>query len=177
MKLICIYGPPASGKLTVARELSSITGIKVFHNHLALDFAAGIFDWGMPAFWSVVESSIMLVLETAAKTDTDLIFTFVYSPEDDSFIGNIVQTVEDHGGEVCFVQLSCTPEVLEERVLSPDRQQFKKISSVETLRDVMCKRDIFASAPYEGLQIDTCQMIPPEAARVIAVHFGLQIIS
>lgn len=174
MKLLCIYGPPASGKLTVAKELSAVTGIKVFHNHLALDFAAGVFDWGTPAFWSVVESSIMLVLETAAKTDIDLIFTFVYSPEDDAYLERIIRTVEGHGGEVCFVRLSCTPEVLEERVQSPDRKQFNKISSVEILRDFMSRRDIFASVPYEDLHIDTCQTVPSEAAKIIAANFGLR---
>ena len=44
MKLIVIYGPPAAGKLTVSKELSRITGYKVFHNHLAIDFIESVLD-------------------------------------------------------------------------------------------------------------------------------------
>ena len=31
-KLIFIYGPPADGKLTTARELEKVTGYKLVHN-------------------------------------------------------------------------------------------------------------------------------------------------
>ena len=37
MKLIFIYGLPATGKLTVAVELAAMTGYKLFHNHLVVD--------------------------------------------------------------------------------------------------------------------------------------------
>lgn len=37
MKLLFIYGPPASGKLTVAREPAALTGYRLFHNHLVVD--------------------------------------------------------------------------------------------------------------------------------------------
>ena len=36
-RVVWIYGPPASGKLTIARELSTLTQLPVFHNHLAVD--------------------------------------------------------------------------------------------------------------------------------------------
>ncbi len=39
MKLILIYGPEASGKLTVAGELAAITGNRVFHNHVSIEVA------------------------------------------------------------------------------------------------------------------------------------------
>ncbi len=41
MKLVFIYGPPASGKLTVARELAALTGYKLFHNHLVVEALRG----------------------------------------------------------------------------------------------------------------------------------------
>ena len=36
MKLVFIYGLPGVGKLTVAKELSIITGYKLFHNQCSL---------------------------------------------------------------------------------------------------------------------------------------------
>jgi len=35
--LVLLHGPPASGKLTIAKELSVLTEARVFHNHLTLD--------------------------------------------------------------------------------------------------------------------------------------------
>jgi cytidylate kinase len=37
MKLLFLYGPAASGKLTIARELTTLTGFALFHNHLVVD--------------------------------------------------------------------------------------------------------------------------------------------
>ena len=37
MKLIFIYGPPAVGKLTVARELARIAAFAVFDDHPAIN--------------------------------------------------------------------------------------------------------------------------------------------
>ena len=43
MKLIFLYGPPASGKLTIAEILSERTGIPLFHNHLSRDLVKDIY--------------------------------------------------------------------------------------------------------------------------------------
>ena len=39
MQFVVLYGRPAVGKLTVARELSALTGYAVFDNHLVVDVA------------------------------------------------------------------------------------------------------------------------------------------
>ena len=57
MKLVFIYGPPGVGKLTVAKELSNLTGFKLFHNHVSIDFASSVFDFGTAAFWHVVRQA------------------------------------------------------------------------------------------------------------------------
>ena len=43
MNLIFIYGPPATGKLTIATELAALTGYTLFHNHPSLNLAREIF--------------------------------------------------------------------------------------------------------------------------------------
>jgi chloramphenicol 3-O-phosphotransferase len=178
MKLICIYGPPASGKLAVAREISSQTGIKLFHNHLTIDLAEAFFDWGTPGFVAIRDTVRFTVFEEAAKANIDLIFTLVYSTlGDDSYVEHIVRTIETNGGQVCFVRLQCNLEILKERVLMPERKQFNKISSIESLDRMLSRGDLFAAVPYDSLDIDTCRLTPSQAATKIVEHYNLPPIS
>lgn len=48
MKLVIIFGPHAVGKMTVGQELSKITGLKLFHNHMTIDLVANFFDFDTP---------------------------------------------------------------------------------------------------------------------------------
>jgi hypothetical protein len=43
MRLVFIYGIPATGKLTVAQELAKRTGYSLFHNHLVVDLLLSLF--------------------------------------------------------------------------------------------------------------------------------------
>lgn len=176
MKLIFLYGPPAAGKLTVANELSALTGFKVFHNHVSFDLAAAFFELWTRGFVRVVDGVRMLLFEVAAGEGVDgLIFTFVYaSPGDDRFVESVIEVVEGKLGEVCFVRLTCEKAVLEERVVSPERRKFGKIAAVEQLRKLMERRELFSPIPFrESLTIDSSLMTPAEAAAKIAAHYSL----
>src|SRR5687767_7404804 len=82
MDLIFIYGPPGVGKLTVAKELVRLTGYKLFHNHLTLNYVSAIFDWEGP-FWDLVHDIRCSMIAAAAKEGISLVFTCVYPVEED----------------------------------------------------------------------------------------------
>jgi len=48
MNLVFLHGPPAAGKLTVGREFARVTNSKLFDNHISIDFAKNIFEFGIP---------------------------------------------------------------------------------------------------------------------------------
>ena len=50
MKLLLLYGPPAVGKLTIAKALARLTAFQVFHAHLTVDLVTAIFPRGTPAY-------------------------------------------------------------------------------------------------------------------------------
>jgi hypothetical protein len=52
---VFIYGAPAVGKLTTAREVAGLTGFRLFHNHVAFDFAKSLFDFPSPPFRQLME--------------------------------------------------------------------------------------------------------------------------
>jgi shikimate kinase len=104
MKLVFIYGPPASGKLTVATELAKLTGFKLFDNHVSIQFVQSIFEFGTKTFWRLTGKYRLEMLDEAAKQKINTIFTFVYSQgEDDRYVRQVLRRVRSRGGEVCFV--------------------------------------------------------------------------
>lgn len=50
MKLVFLHGPPAAGKLTIARELAGLTGYPLFHNHLIVNATLAVYPFGTPGF-------------------------------------------------------------------------------------------------------------------------------
>ena len=77
MDLVFLHGPPAVGKLTVARALAARTGLRLFHNHLVLDAITAVFDFRSRGFIDLRESIWLDVFGTAAREGVSLIFTFV----------------------------------------------------------------------------------------------------
>lgn len=49
MKLVILFGPQAVGKMTVGQCLEAKTDLKLFHNHMSIDFVSPFFDYGTPA--------------------------------------------------------------------------------------------------------------------------------
>jgi hypothetical protein len=176
MKLLFLYGPPAVGKLTVAREVSALTGWPVFHNHMSVDLAREFFEFGSPGFAKVVDTLRMAMFEAAAIEPLDgLIFTFVYGlPHDDPWVQGVIDLVERHGGEVLFVRLRCPPEILLERVALPDRTRYRKMASPEMLATWLEQCDVLSALPFvTSLNLDTSQVQPSEAARRIVAHYAI----
>ena len=94
MKLIFIHGAPAVGKLTIARELAGLTGLRLFHNHLTVDLVSAVFDFGTEPFVILREQIWLSVFREAAKHNISLIFTF--NPENtvrERFIQDVIDDV------------------------------------------------------------------------------------
>ena len=176
MKLIIIYGPPAAGKLTVATELAEKTGYKLFHNHVSIDCVKPVFDFGTPPFLRMIELIRFGIIAEAARENVSLIHTFVYAlGEDDEHFANLIAACEDNGGEVHLVLLKCNDELRKERIGSESRVRIGKLTdpaSVDRLRD---RYDLLS--PYtqrESLIIETDDIGPGHAARMIVEHFSLK---
>lgn len=176
MKLIFIYGPPASGKLTVAKELSKITKYKIFHNHLTVDLVNSIFEFGTDIYSEIVARYRLELIEAAAKENIKgLIFTFLYyKNEDDKFVKQVVNRVKKHNGEVCFVQIYCDKRELIKRVEHSSRKNYAKIKSTKLLREVIRKHDSFSSVPFaKNLKINNTKLSPKKTAKIIKSHYNL----
>ena len=105
MKLIVLYGPPASGKLTVAKELSKLTGYNIFHNQLTVDLLTTIIPFGEGDFFKISDKLRLEMYNLAAKNKVSLISTFCYDKKTDKkFINNMVNAYRNRKGQVHFVK-------------------------------------------------------------------------
>jgi shikimate kinase len=175
MNLVFIYGPPAVGKLTVAEELAKLTGYRLFHNHLALDLAREIYPEFGEQLFGLTHKLRLSVFEDASKTDTNLIYTMVYTDiEDDAFVASTIATVGSNGGHVYFVQLTAPDEEILKRVTNESRQRFRKLKDTAVLEGLLQKKGYRAAVTSSpSLVIDTHSTQPKEAASQIVQHFGL----
>ncbi len=150
MKLIVIYGPPASGKYTVAHALAEKTGYKLFHNHLTIDLLKSVFTFGTPEFFRLSQNMRLDIFEEAAKQNIPgIIFTYVYEKDtDDHFIHDLLERVTKHGGDVQFIQLFCEKETLLRRVKEESRKQFQKVKSEEGLLKALESGDMVSTIPF-----------------------------
>ncbi len=163
-----MYGPPASGKLTVANELAELTGYKVFHNHLAADIASSVFEFGSPAFVRIREFTWMEVFRVAALADRSLIFTF--TPEitvRQSFLSQSTTFIQRLNSRVNWIELTCVESELFKRIANPDRQRWGKLRSVEEYQRLKAAGAFEFPMPLCDLSIDSATTTPADAAGTI----------
>ena len=177
MRLIFLHGLPGVGKLTVARELAKLTRFRIFHNHLTVDLVASVFEFGTRPFVELREKIWLEVLSRAAADNLNgLIFTFAFDRSvRGGFIENTREVIESNGGEVLFVELSCSAEELERRIEHPSRQRFGKLSSVGQFRELKeAGAFVNPGIPAERLVVDTTELSASDAADLIVSKLGLK---
>lgn len=174
MKLIFIYGPPASGKLTIAEKLSESSGIPLFHNHLSRDIVKDIYPDTLNENYELVDKIRFDVIEYCAKHGTDLIFTYVYDgPDDDKNVNNFIQKVVQNGGEVKFIELTADRQDLINRVDNESRKKFKKLTDPKIMAEITESMDTFTIPHVEALTINTSTTDPGHASEIILKHLDL----
>ena len=170
MQLIFLYGQPASGKLTIARQLAARTGFALFHNHLVVDAVGAVFPFGSEPFSRLREQFWMTVLEEAAAAGRSLIFTFAPEPTVAAdFPDRVRAMIERHGGKVFFVALNLSPDEQERRLAAQDRAAFGKLRDLPLLRALRPQFDAcMAAMPEASLSLDSEALTPSASAEAIS---------
>jgi hypothetical protein len=174
MKLYFIYGPPASGKLSIAEKLSEATGLALFHNHLSRDIVKDIYKDKLDDNLELINNIRVDVFEYCAKRNDDLIFTFVYGGQrDDKIVKKYIKTIEDHEGRVIFIQIKADNIHLLTRVGNVSRKRYKKLTDEKVLSKLLEEIE-FSRIPYvDSFVIDTSQVTPEEAVASIIKGFRI----
>ncbi|HWS53001.1 MAG TPA: AAA family ATPase [Pyrinomonadaceae bacterium] len=176
MTLVVLHGLPASGKLTVARELSRLTGYKLFHNHLTVDLLLSVFEFASPPFARLRELIWTAVIrEAAAAGLPGLIFTF--TPErsvSEDFLRRLKSEAEAAGASVRLVALVCPEQEVENRLQGETRKSFGKLQSVELFRELRAEGFFtMPDTPESELVVDTSELTPRQSADAILAALRL----
>lgn len=153
MHVAFIHGSVASGKYTIAKLVSERLGLPLFHNHLAVDAAAALFEFGTPEFVAMREEIWISGFEKAARSGRSFVFTF--APEGTvapDFVERAVQVVRNHGGEMHFVQLTCADDEIERRIGDESRGAFGKMRSAHQYRRLR-EQGAFAYPPLPPAEV------------------------
>ncbi|MGX7676200.1 hypothetical protein [Plantactinospora sp. DSM 117369] len=112
--LLFIIGPPAVGKMTVGEQIAARTGLRLFHNHLAIEPVLRFFPFGSPPFGRLVDRFRRDLIEEVAASDLPgLIFTYVWAfdlPEDERAVDQFAEPFRRRGGRVLFLELEAAQE-------------------------------------------------------------------
>lgn len=111
-----------------------------------------------------------MVIRRAAEEDiAGLITTFVFTrPMKAEMIHDVVDPIESRAGGVVFVELRCDRSELERRLVNPSRKQFRKLTSVPILNQLLDRGDLaIPDLPGAALIIDNTALDPAQAVRRI----------
>jgi hypothetical protein len=186
MYFLVLFGPLAVGKMTVGDEITKLTGIPVFHNHLSIEPVLRFFPFGSPSFTRLVDSFRRnLVQEVAGSDLPGLIFTFVWSlgqKGDQEFLSDICKMFEEAGADIALIELKADLEVRLQRNKTEKRLSEKpsKRNIAESERrlleiEQLHKMNSDGSLPlgYHHLVIDNTSLTAREVALEVINTLGI----
>jgi chloramphenicol 3-O-phosphotransferase len=172
--LVYLYGPPASGKLTIAERFATLSGYPLFHNHLTVNALTSVFAFGSKPFTQLLHKVRLDVFDAAARAGVSMIFTnnSAWRGADArarfcAFADEARRVFEVGGGRVQFVRVTAPLSVLEGRVDLESRRAHGKLLDSGALRDLVSGLDQTSLHPGD-LVIDTSLVSPDEAALIVA---------
>ncbi len=189
MNFIWVVGPPAVGKLTVAKKIAEKTGYKYLHNHGTIELLIPIFPWEHPKFQKLNNEFRNRIFEEVATSDlSGFIFTYVtvYDlDEERDYMEKISNIFKSQGHDIFYVELHAPLSIRLERNLHPDRLKAKPskrdthLSNQNVIRMDEKYPHLTSSLEYpfffqkNYLKIDNSHLSPDEVAEHVIQEFKL----
>ncbi|KAH6978836.1 P-loop containing nucleoside triphosphate hydrolase protein [Fusarium venenatum] len=148
-KIVVLNGFPGTGKFTILKQLQKhLPGggpTCLLDNHLLIDpVAAVILDRSdrHHELRRLVRAPIFAELGKRAKDGDTILMTACLAADnqrDDDFLHEHLEIARNSGVPIYWINLRCDPDILEQRLSTPDRQKGSKskLTDVSVLRDII----------------------------------------
>jgi hypothetical protein len=184
--LLFVIGPPAVGKMAVGHEIAVRTGLRLLHNHMAIEPVLRFFDFGTSPFVRLVDGFRRALVEEVAASDLPgPILTYVWAfdvPEDAATVESYAEPFRRRGARVLFLELEAS--VVERlrrnggefRLAEKPSKRDREWSRAHLL-ETDGKYRLNSGGDFDGrpewLRLDTTDLTATEAAERAIDHFGL----
>jgi hypothetical protein len=180
-----LFGYPATGKLTIAKELDRLIGqhggvSRLVDNHYVNNPVFNLIDADgrtpLPrAAWdrvAQVRNALAETVETLSPQEWSFIFTnhLVDGDEDWEWFSRLERIAKARGNVFAPVRLLCSLDELVRRVQSPDRHGMKKLIDPDWLRRHYGQVEVLDPGHPDMLTLDVTDLAPEESARLILEH-------
>ncbi|GGR86394.1 AAA family ATPase [Deinococcus sedimenti] len=178
--LYYLVGAPGSGKRTVGKALSALTGAALLDNHLTNDpvfLAAGVSGHEPVSddVWALCFEVRRAVRAATLHAPPTLahIFTNYLTAEDREWanVARLRELAAERGVPFVPVWLECPLPELERRMGLPERRERLKLRDPAQLRELLDRAGTLPP-PADALVLDTSHLDPLEAARRIVAFAG-----
>ncbi|MBO4288963.1 MAG: AAA family ATPase [Lachnospiraceae bacterium] len=182
MKLVFIIGSGAVGKMTVGQELMKLTGLRLFHNHMAIESVIEIF--GYYDGKTILDLREAVFKNFAASSNYGMIFTYMWDfdhQEDWGYVEHVKEIFRPYGTEFYCVELVAPQEIrlirnaTENRIRNKPSKADIEVSNRRLLKEKEYRLESLpGEIPFENyLRIDNSDLSAEEAARLIRQTFDL----
>lgn len=159
-----LYGPPAAGKLTIAKELAAMADLRVFDNHQIIDLIEPIVTRKYIDFAKLIYTTQQNIIEAAVKANqVNVVITFPFAANlqrDTDFVTNLVDYTRKQGSEAYPIFLTCDTETLMKRALDPSRKAYGKITTTEIMSQMFEKYEFDTPLDIGGNVTFSTQALP-----------------
>jgi AAA domain len=184
--LLFVVGPPAVGKMTVGEAIAARTGLRLFHNHIAIEPVLRFFPYDSPPGARLVDRFRRDIIEEVAASDLPgLIVTYVWAfdrPEDEQTVERYAKPFRRRGGRVLFLELQAGQDERLRRNEGASRLAEKPSKrDLEWSRRNLLELDEQYQLGSDGrfddradyLRVDNTDLPPDTVAAAAIAHFGL----
>jgi hypothetical protein len=179
-----LIGPPASGKLTIARQMreqwpSGSESVTVLDNHYfnnpVLEAIGADGTTALPQevwdYTARVRDAVLDAVEAFAPSQSFILTNFLVDRQrSEVLFQKIVEWCERRGSLFVPVRLTCDPEELGRRAANDDRRSRRKWVDPASVRSVPTRWPPFIPDHPSTLTLDTTACPPEEAASIILRH-------
>ena len=179
--IIYLLGFPATGKLTIAKEICRQADVKLVHNHLTCNpvFSLIHTDGITPLpdnVWKNVAKIRDVVFDTMihlSPPEWNFVLTNALNqndPDDAPIFKATEKMAQSRNALFVPVRLLCDEAENLRRVVSPERKLNMKEIAPEGLIRVRKDNDVFISNHTNELSLDVTRINPEESAKIILDH-------